>query len=123
MYNTESGVTAIDEIELKSTFVARNWSISKQEQVASKQLHGDSRPAMFEICNIIWTNVIYVCIPFGEYIHASSYHNTSSYLAICGYHSYAVDPLRITFSNIKISVWSKGNRLGLNQGCACCPII
>ena len=60
MYNTESGVTAIDEIELKSTFVAKNWSISKQEQAASKQLQGDSRPAMFEIYGIKWRNVIYV---------------------------------------------------------------
>ena len=49
MYSTESGVTAMEEIELNRTFVARNWFISKHEQAASKQLHGDSRPATVEI--------------------------------------------------------------------------
>ena len=49
MYKTESGVTAMEEIELKRAFVARNWSISKHEQAASRQLQGDSRPATIEI--------------------------------------------------------------------------
>ena len=49
MYRIESGVTAMDDMELKSTLVARNWSLSKHVQAASKQLHGDSRPATIEI--------------------------------------------------------------------------
>ena len=53
IYNTESGVTAMEDIELNWALVAKYWSISKHEQAASKQLHGDSRPATIEIYKMI----------------------------------------------------------------------
>ena len=43
----------MEDIELNWALVAKYWSISKHEQAASKQLHGDSRPATIEIYKMI----------------------------------------------------------------------